>query len=41
MDDGSRILTEDVWFGQDIAEDNDPVKKTDLSSIQQPDDMLG
>ena len=41
LEDGSRILTEDVWFGQNIAEDDDPLKKTDLSTVQQPDDMLG
>ena len=41
LEDGSKILTEDVWFGQAVDDEIEPVVDTNPSTVQQPDDMLG
>jgi hypothetical protein len=39
LDDGTKILTEDVWFAQDISEDEEQPGRPDLSNVVQQDDL--
>ncbi len=41
LEDGTKILTEDVWFGQATSEDDEPLTRPDLTTVQQPEDLLG
>ncbi|MEP0945108.1 MAG: tandem-95 repeat protein [Rhizobiaceae bacterium] len=37
LEDGSKIMTEDVWFAQAVEEDEEQATRPDLSTVQQDD----
>ncbi len=40
LEDGTKVLTEDVWFAQAASEDDEPLTRPDLTNVQQTDDLL-
>ena len=41
LEDGSKIMTEDVWFGQSTEDEDEQIVRPDLTTTQQPDDLVG
>jgi hypothetical protein len=41
LQDGTKIVTEDVWFAQSAPYEEDRMNRPDLAIVQQPDDLTG